>query len=137
MLAANQLQGGPEAEDVEAFDLPTGLQNEDHEGQRRALGLPDQALFTEEIHKPWPFQLAGSDFLLARRSVCYAYRLQTEDEHQGLVDGAQLARVQASGRPTEPFGVDDRRLLDEDTRLVSVERDLRSEACRAGTRGGR
>ena len=56
-------------------------------------------------------------------------RSEAEDERQGLVDGSQLGRVEASGaeRPEAPW-IDHRRLLDEHARLAAGERDGRPEA---------
>jgi hypothetical protein len=42
-----------------------------------------------------------------RRSAYCTNRLQTEDEHQRLVNGAQFASVQPSSRPAEAFWIDD------------------------------
>jgi hypothetical protein len=63
--------------------------------------------------------------------------LQAEDQREGLVDSAQLARLQATGGIAEPLRIDDRRLLDEHPRLLAAESDSWSEARRKGTRRGR
>jgi hypothetical protein len=60
--------------------------------------------------------------------------LETEHEHQGLVDGAELVRVEAPGGTTEALGIDDGRLLDEDARLLTLEGDRGPKARWAGTR---
>jgi len=62
-------------------------------------------------------------------------QLQPEDEHQCLVDGAELVRFEAAGRPPEPLRVHHRRLLDDDARLLALEPDRRPEARRARARG--
>jgi hypothetical protein len=62
--------------------------------------------------------------------------LETEDEHERLVDGAELTCVEASSGPAESLWVDDRRLLDEDACLLALERDRRAEARRPGARRG-
>lgn len=58
--------------------------------------------------------------------------LEAEEEHQSLVHGAQLARTQPSGRPSESLRVDNRGLLDQDACLGASETDHRTEARRAG-----
>jgi hypothetical protein len=64
--------------------------------------------------------------------------LEAEDEHERLVDGAELARVEPPGGAAESLGIDDRRLLDEDARLLTLQRDCRAEARGPSTsRGGR
>src|SRR5688572_30151824 len=59
---------------------------------------------------------------------------KTQDEHESLVDGAQLGGVYPASRWAETLRVDDRRLLHEDARLRSVERDRRPEAGWQGAR---
>jgi hypothetical protein len=60
--------------------------------------------------------------------------LEAEDEHERLVNGAELARVEPPGGVAESLGIDDRRLLNEDARLLTLQRDRRAEARRPGTR---
>jgi len=57
---------------------------------------------------------------------------ETEDEYESLVDGTKLACLQAAGGEAEALRIDDRRLLDEDARLLSFESDGRAEARRPG-----
>jgi hypothetical protein len=59
---------------------------------------------------------------------------EPEDEREGLVDGAEFINFEASGGAAESLWVDDRRLLDEDACLFSLERDRRTEARRPGAR---
>ena len=64
--------------------------------------------------------------------------LKAEDEHERLIDCAHLVRLESSGGSTEPFRIDDGRLLREHARLLTRERDRRSKARGAGAcRGGR
>ena len=67
------------------------------------------------------------------RAECCANRLQAEDEHERLVNGSKLVRVKSSCGSTEPLGIDDGRLLDENARLLPRDRDRRSEARCTGT----
>jgi hypothetical protein len=60
--------------------------------------------------------------------------LEAEDEHERLVNGAELARVEPPRGAAESLGIDDRCLLDEDARLLTIQRDRRTEARRPGTR---
>jgi hypothetical protein len=63
---------------------------------------------------------------------------ETEDEREGLVDGAKLIHFEASGGAAKPLWVDDRRLLDENACRLPIEGDGRTEARGPGTcRGGR
>lgn len=39
--------------------------------------------------------------------------LEAEDEHEGVVDGTLLVRVEAAGRWAQALWIDDGRLLDE------------------------
>ena len=59
---------------------------------------------------------------------------ESEDEQQGLVERAELTRVEAPGGATEALWIDDRRLLDENTRLLAIDRDRQPKARRAGAR---
>ena len=69
--------------------------------------------------------------------ACLSAGLEAEDEHQSLVDRAELVRIEAPGGPTESLGVEDRSLLDEDARLLTLKADLRPEARRPGACRGR
>jgi hypothetical protein len=60
--------------------------------------------------------------------------LETEDEHQGRVDGAKLVRVEAPGGATEALRIDDGRLLDKDPRFLPREGDCGPKARWAGIR---
>jgi hypothetical protein len=60
-------------------------------------------------------------------------RSECEDEHQDLVDRAELVRVEGPGGATEALRIDDRCLLDEDTRLLALERNREPKARRSGT----
>jgi hypothetical protein len=63
---------------------------------------------------------------------------ESEDQHERLVDRAELTCIEAPGGPTESLWVDDRRLLDQDACLLALERDRRAEARRpSARRGGR
>jgi len=55
---------------------------------------------------------------------------KAKDERERIVDGAQLAGVEAPGRSPEALGIDDSRLLDKHTRLLVFETDRRSKARR-------
>ena len=63
-------------------------------------------------------------------------RSETEDEHERFIDGAEFGCVEASGRPAESLGIDDRCLFDEDACLLLLECDGRAEARRPGARRG-
>jgi hypothetical protein len=45
---------------------------------------------------------------------------EAEDEHEGLVDRAELVCVEAPDRSTQSLAIDDRRLLDKNTRLLAL-----------------
>lgn len=62
--------------------------------------------------------------------------LKGEDEHERLIDCAELVRVESSRRSAEPLRIDDSRLLCEHTRFLTRERDRRPEARGAGARRG-
>ena len=64
----------------------------------------------------------------ADRPVCTASK--TEDERKRIVDGAQLAGVEAPGRLPKTLGIDDGRLLDEHACVLVFETDRRSKARR-------
>jgi hypothetical protein len=57
---------------------------------------------------------------------------EAEDEHQGMVDRAQRARIEPPGRAAQALRIDDRRLFDEDTCFAALERDRRPETRRSG-----
>lgn len=58
---------------------------------------------------------------------------EAEDKHEGIVDGTKLVRVETPGGAAEALRVDHRRLLDENPRLMALERDRWTEARRART----
>lgn len=86
---------------------------------------------------PSSFRAYARSSLHPRRSGHCANRLEAEDEHERLVDGSQLERVEPTCRSAEPSRVDESRLLHEDTRLLSGERDRRPKARRTRIRRGR
>ena len=63
-------------------------------------------------------------------------RLEAENKHQRLVDRSELMRIESACRPTEPFGIDDGRLFDENSRPFALELDCGPKACLPGARGG-
>ncbi len=62
---------------------------------------------------------------------------QSEDERQRFVHRPNLVRVEAAGGPTQAHRVDDRCLLDENSRLLGTNGDQRAERRRSGTARGR
>lgn len=57
---------------------------------------------------------------------------EPEDEHQSLVDGAKLVRVEAPGGATKALRIDHGRLLDKDARLLTPESDRGPKTRREG-----
>ena len=59
---------------------------------------------------------------------------EAENEHESLVDRAQLVRLEPPGCTAQSLRVDDRRLLNEDACFSALETDRRAEARRVGAR---
>lgn len=62
-------------------------------------------------------------------------RLKAEDKGERVVYGAHFADVQPPDGRAEPLRIDDGRLLDDDSRRLSIKADGRTEARRPGARG--
>jgi Adenylate and Guanylate cyclase catalytic domain len=61
-------------------------------------------------------------------------RSEAEDQAQRIVDRAQFIRFEPSSRSSEPLRIDDRRMLDEDTRLATLNDDRGSKRRRTRAR---
>ena len=85
----------------------------------------------------WFEQLWRDQRWFAGARLAAASDSEAEDEGQRFVDRIQFGCVQMSGGGSEPLWVDQGCLLDEDARLLPLERDRRTEARRTCACRGR